>query len=221
MGSSKIEQLIDNIYEYIESCKPKGFSTSQVIVPKDELYDLLDELRLRVPDEIKRCQKMLMNRDAILANAQEQANKVISDAKLQAEALVHDSEIMRQAYLQANEMVSRATQEAESIRQAVDRDANQIRAGALSYTNDMLAEIERVMSLAYEDTRAKTELLLNSIRQNLEIVSENRRELCEEVAPQAQDGGEEAQESGAFYSEDEEFEYESLNGEDFMQFNNN
>lgn len=214
MSSSKIEQLIDNIYEYIESCKPKGFSTSQVIVPKDELYDLLDELRLRVPDEVKRCQKMLVNRDAIIANAQERAEKIIADAKLQAEALVHDSEIMRQAYLQANEMVSRATQEADGIMQAVNRDAEQIRTGALAYTNDMLAEMERVMSIAYEDTRTKSEALLDSIRQNLEIVSENRRELCEDVAPQAAELPEERED---YYTNDEESAYDDLNGDDFLR----
>lgn len=214
MSSSKIEQLIDNIYEYIESCKPKGFSTSQVIVPKDELYDLLDELRLRVPDEVKRCQKMLVNRDAIIANAQERAEKIIADAKLQAEALVHDSEIMRQAYLQANEMVSRATQEADGIMQAVNRDAEQIRTGALAYTNDMLAEMERVMSIAYEDTRTKSEALLDSIRQNLEIVSENRRELCEDVAPQTAEPQEEHED---YYTNDEESAYDDLNGDDFLR----
>ncbi|MGN0506721.1 MAG: ATPase [Lachnospiraceae bacterium] len=217
MSSNKIEQLIDNIYEYIESCKPKGFSTSQVIVPKDELYDLLDELRLRVPDEIKRCQKMLVNRDAILANAQEQADKIIADAKLQAETLVHDSEIMRQAYLQANEMVSRATQEADSIMQAVNRDAEQIRTGALAYTNDMLAEMERVMSMAYEDTRNKSEALLTSIRQNLDIVSENRRELCEDVAPQAAEAPAKEQTPEEYYAGDDDTAYDDLNGDDFLR----
>lgn len=214
MGSSKIEQLIDNIYEYIESCKPKGFSTSLVIVPKDELYDLLDELRLKVPDEVKRCQKMLSNRDAIIANAQERAEKIIADAKLQAEALVHDSEIMRQAYLQANEMVSRATQEADSIMQTANRDAEQIRTGALAYTNDMLAEMERVMSVAYEETMARSEAMLGSIRQNLEIVSENRRELREDVAPQTAEMPEEHED---YYTNDEESAYDDLSGDDFLR----
>ena len=115
MSSKKIEQLIEDIYEYIEGCKPKGFSTTQVIVMKDEIYDLLDRMRLTIPDEIKRCSKVVANRDQIIANAEERAEKIIADAKIQAEALVHESEIMRQAYLQANEMVSRATQQADSI----------------------------------------------------------------------------------------------------------
>lgn len=208
MSSKRIEQLIDDIYEYIESCKPKGFGGTQVIVPKEELYDLLDEMRLKVPDEIKRCQKMIANRDAIIANAEERAEKIISDAKQQAEALVHESEITRQAYLQANEMVSRATQQADGIMQAVNRDAEQIRTGALAYTNDMLGVIEQVMNSAYEDTRIKTEALLGSLQQNLEIVSANRKELCEQVAPELPENAGKEQEDEEAYEDGSTEEYD-------------
>lgn len=184
MSSKKIEQLIDDIYEYIEGCKPKSFSTTQVIVMKDEIYDLLDQMRLRIPDEIKRCAKVVANRDQIIANAEERAEKIIADAKLQAEALVQESEIMRQAYLQANEMVSRATQDANTIIQTVNYDAEQMKAGALAYTNDMLGEIERVLSYTYTETKSKVEGMLNALEQNLEIVKENRRELNEDITPE-------------------------------------
>ena len=69
MGASRIEQLIEDIYEFVESCRMQPLSSTKVIVPKDELYDLLDELRLRTPDEIKRYQKIIANRDAIIADA--------------------------------------------------------------------------------------------------------------------------------------------------------
>ena len=69
-STSKIEQLIDEIEEFIESCKPQPFSQSKVIVPKDELYELLTELRLKTPDEIKRYQKIIANREKIISDAQ-------------------------------------------------------------------------------------------------------------------------------------------------------
>ena len=72
---SRIEQLIDEIEEFIESCKPQPFSQSKVIVPKDELYELLTELRLKTPEEIKRYQKIIANRDKIISDAQAQAEK--------------------------------------------------------------------------------------------------------------------------------------------------
>ena len=56
---SRIEQLINEIEEYIDSCKFQPLSTTKIIVNKEELDELLVELRLRIPDEIKQYQKMM------------------------------------------------------------------------------------------------------------------------------------------------------------------
>ncbi len=186
MSQNRIEQLIEEMYEYIEGCKPKGFSATQVVVMKEEIYDILDEMKLKIPEEIKRCAKVVANKDQIIANAEERAEKIIADAKRQAEMLVQESEIMRQAYLQANEMVSRATQQADSIFQQASNDAETISMGALRYTNNMLTEVERVIAHTYEEAKAKTEAMLTTLEENLKIVQENRRELTEEVVPQEQ-----------------------------------
>ncbi len=187
MSQNRIEQLIEEMYEYIEGCKPKGFSATQVVVMKEEIYDILDEMKLKIPEEIKRCAKVVANKDQIIASAEERAEKIIADAKRQAEMLVQESEIMRQAYLQANEMVSRATQQADSIFQQASPDAETISMGALRYTNDMLSEVERVIAYTYEEAKAKTEAMLTTLEENLKIVQENRRELNEEVVPQEQE----------------------------------
>ena len=63
-------QKIEDIYGFVESCKMQSFSTTKVIVPKNDLYDLLDDLRRDVPEEIKRYRKMLNQRDAILEDAE-------------------------------------------------------------------------------------------------------------------------------------------------------
>ena len=51
---SRIEQIIDELEDYIESCKYQTFSTSNIVINKEELLELLSELRESVPDEIKR-----------------------------------------------------------------------------------------------------------------------------------------------------------------------
>ncbi len=186
MSQNRIEQLIEEMYEYIEGCKPKGFSATQVVVMKEEIYDILDEMKLKIPEEIKRCAKVVANKDQIIANAEERAEKIIADAKRQAEMLVQESEIMRQAYLQANEMVSRASQQADSIFQQASNDAETISMGALRYTNDMLSQVESVIALTYKEAKEKTEAMLLTLEENLKIVQENRRELTEDVAPQEQ-----------------------------------
>ena len=140
MGSKRIEQSIEDIYEYIEGCKPKGFSGTQVIVVKEEIYDLLDEMKLKIPDEINRCNKLLERRDEIIKEAEGKAQKIIEDAMLKAEAMVHDSEIMRQAYLQANEFISRANAQADETVNNANFQAESIRSGSLDYADAMLAQ---------------------------------------------------------------------------------
>lgn len=66
---SRIEQLIGEIEEYIDSCKFQPLSTTKIIVNKEELDELLVELRLRIPDEIKQYQKIISNQEAILSDA--------------------------------------------------------------------------------------------------------------------------------------------------------
>jgi len=186
MGVSRIEQLIEDIYEFIESCRMQPLSTTKVIVPKDELYDLLDELRLRTPDEIKRYQKIIANRDAIIADAEEKAAAILAQADEKAHSLVNEHEIMQQAYYEANEMVSKAVAEANKIIADANNDANQIRSSALAYTEDLLSDLERILSHTYESTKTKYESLINSIQSNLEIVLNNKKELRgqEYAAPQ-------------------------------------
>ena len=184
MSTKRIEQLIDEIMEFVESCKASAFSSSKVIVPKEELFDLLDELRLKVPEEIKRCQKMIANRDAIIADAEDKASAIEQAARAQAQMLVNDNEITQQAYYQANEMVRQATEHAEMLVSQAQEEAYQIRQGALGYTNEMLGRVEQVLASSYEITRNRSDAMLESMRQNLEIVAANRRELNGEGQPE-------------------------------------
>ena len=98
MGASRIEQLIEDIYEFVESCKMYPLSSTKVIVPKDELYDLVDELRLRTPDEIKRYQKIIANKDAILQDARDKADAMLAQAQEQTNALINEHESTKAKY---------------------------------------------------------------------------------------------------------------------------
>lgn len=177
MGVSKIEQLIEDIYEFVESCKMQPLSSTKVIVPKDELYDLLDELRLRTPDEIKRYQKILNQRDAILADAKGKADLIMREAEEKMLSLVEEHEIMQQAYNQANDVVNHAIEEANQILEEANSDADQIRTGALAYTNEMLVDLENILLNAYDSTKSKYDSILESLKGNLDIVTNNKKEL--------------------------------------------
>lgn len=184
MGASRIEQLIEDIYEFVESCRMQPLSSTKVIVPKDELYDLLDELRLRTPDEIKRYQKIIANRDAIIADAEEKAETILAQTREKAKELLNEHEIMQQAYYQANEMIMQASEEAERLRKSAQEEADQIRTSALLYSNEVLTEVQRTLANAYESASSRYDNFIGTLKANLDTVNSNKRELNEQLYPQ-------------------------------------
>lgn len=175
--SSRIEQGIEEIEDFIESCKFATFSSSNIIVNKEELEELLSELRSKTPEEIKRYQKIISNKEAILADAQAKADQIIAQAQIQTNELVSEHQIMQQAYAQANEVVMIATKQAQEILDNATNEANNIRMGAVSYTDEQLKGIEDILTHSIDTSRARYENLLNSLQGYLDIVSRNRSEL--------------------------------------------
>lgn len=93
--ASRIEQIIEEIEEYIDGCKPQTFSSSKIIVNREEMEELLNELRIKTPEEIKRYQKIISNKEAILADAQAKADAIIAQAQVKTDELVSEHQIMR------------------------------------------------------------------------------------------------------------------------------
>ena len=175
--ASRLEEIIEEIENYIASCKAQPLSPSKIIVNKDEIEELLTELRMKTPDEIKRYQKIINNRDAILADAQQKADQIIAQAQIQTNELVSEHQIMQQAYAQANEVVMIATKQAQEILDNATNEANNIRLYAMSYTDDKLKGLEDILINSIDTTKARTENLVSSLQGYLDIVSANRAEL--------------------------------------------
>ncbi|MEG0962347.1 MAG: ATPase [Lachnospiraceae bacterium] len=178
--SSRMEQIIDEIEDYIDNCKYQTLSSTKIVVNKDELEDLLAELRRKTPDEIKRYQKIISNKEAILADAQTKAESIINEAQVHNSELVSEHQIMQQAYAQANEVVLIATNQAQEILDNATNDANNIRLSAIQYTDDMLGNLEEIIANSIETTKARSENLLSSLQESYQIVNTNRMELMPE-----------------------------------------
>lgn len=175
--ASRLEEIIEEIENYIASCKAQPLSPSKIIVNKDEIEELLTELRMKTPDEIKRYQKIINNRDAILADAQAKANQIIEAAQIQTNELVSEHQIMQQAYAQANEVVMIATNQAQEILDKATEDANNYRMAAIEYTDSLLGNLQSIVDHAIDSSKAKYESLLASLTSVQEVVVANRQEL--------------------------------------------
>lgn len=183
--SSRIEQIIEEIEEFVESCKYQPLSTTKIVVNKEELEELLRELRLKTPDEIKRYQKIISNKDAILEDAQSKADAIIADAQARAQELVTQHEIMQKAYAQANDTINAANKQAQEILDSATQDANSIRLSAITYTDDMMANIGTVLSDTLEDAGGKYKGFIDALQSCLDVVNQNRQELAPQTAQAA------------------------------------
>ena len=186
---SRIEQLIGEIEEYIDSCKYQALSNNtKIIVNKEELEELLVELRLRIPDEIKQYQKIISNQDAILSEARYQADNMIQEATAQTNELVNEHEILQRAYATANQIVEDAKVQAQSIIDAAVGDANNIRQGAIVYTDDILRNVQNIISGTMGDAQERLGAFLAAMQSSYDIVSSNRNELVADPAVSGQEG---------------------------------
>ena len=167
--SSRIEQLIDEIEEYIDGCKYQPLSNSKIIVNKEEIDELLRELRMKTPDEIKRYQKII--------DARAKAEALINDATMHTNELINEHEIMQQAYSQANDVVKMATQQAQEILDNATIEANNMRMAAMQYTDDILANVENLISQAMRTTTDHYESFFGALNHYSDVVNANRIEL--------------------------------------------
>ena len=175
--SSRIEQLIDEIETYIDNCKYQPFSNTKIIVDKEEIDELLRELRMKTPDEIKRYQKIISNKEAILNDARAKAEALINDATIHTNELINEHESMQQAYAQANEVVTMATKQAQDILDNATIEANNMRSAAMQYTDGILANVENLLTRTMKTTQDHYDSFISSLNQYNDVVNANRVEL--------------------------------------------
>lgn len=119
-----ILHLVDRLEELLNQSRPLWF-THNVIVDEDRMLDLIDQMRVAIPDEVKKAQQQLAQRDRILAQAQEEANRTLAIAREKSEQFVERDAIVQAAQARAEQIVAQARIEADSIRREADHYALQ------------------------------------------------------------------------------------------------
>lgn len=186
---SKIEKMIDEIEEYIENCKSPVFQSGKIICDKEEMEELLAELKKSAPEEIAQVRKIVANKDAILNDAKQKAELIIKDAANQTTQILSEHQIMLQAYEQADEIVASATGQAQQILDKATIEANQVRDAAMAYTDKIMADIENLLIATMEANSERFEGLQGSLDHYYQIVRSNRSELNGTANNAQGDGG--------------------------------
>ena len=123
-------KLIDEIEDILENGSSLPFS-NKVMVDVDEIYDILGEIRVKLPDEVKQAAWIKEERQRILAEAQKDADTLLSEAELRLQELIDEDEITQKAKELAEEMITKA-----------QNNAKDIRLRALEYADNILLETQ-------------------------------------------------------------------------------
>jgi vacuolar-type H+-ATPase subunit H len=136
-----ILHLIDRLEELLNESRPLPF-THNVIVDEDRMLDLIDQMRVSIPEEVKKAQMQIAQRDRLLAQAQEEANRTISLAREKSDGLVERDAIVQAARTQAEQIIAQAHIDADAIRREAD-----------SYVLESLTRLEIEMDRALTQVR--------------------------------------------------------------------
>lgn len=114
-----IQHLIDRLEELFNESKTIPL-THSVVIDEDRFLDIIDQMRVSIPEEVKKAQQVLVQRDRVLAQAQEEANRTIALARDKGEQLVAKDSISESARKQAEEIIGQAQREAIAARKEAD-----------------------------------------------------------------------------------------------------
>ena len=145
-----ILQMIDRLEELLNESRPLPF-THNVIVDEDRMLDLIDQMRVSIPEEVKKAQQLLAQRDRLLAQAQEEANRTIAIAREKSDQLIERDQVVQTAYTQAEQIKAQAENAALVIRQDAD-----------NYVMETLRNLEMEM-----------ERTLNQVRNGIRTLQQN------------------------------------------------
>ena len=122
--------LIDKLDDQVHNAKPVPL-TDQVRVDKEEIYDILDQMRATIPEEIKQARWIVKERQEMLAEAKREAERIIKEGRDRQEQLISQEEVTRQA-----------EREAEDILEDARAREREIRLGAEDYADEILGTLE-------------------------------------------------------------------------------
>ena len=145
-----ILHLVDRLEELLNQSRPLPF-THNVIVDEDRMLDIIDQMRVAIPEEVKKAQQFLAQRDRILAQSQEEANRTLAIAREKSEQLVERDAIVHAAQARGDQIVADAQSDISNTRMEadnyvietltrleieLDRYLNQVRNGILALQSE-------------------------------------------------------------------------------------
>lgn len=145
--------LVDRIEAILHSGQKVPFS-SKVVIDEHETMDVLDQMRVVIPEEVKTARRLNQDRERITQQAEGEAERILKQAEDQAQEMVEQHDVLREAERRAEEILARA-----------DAQAEEIRAGADQYALEVLRALEAHMKKSMDTVHRGIDTLEESIKQ--------------------------------------------------------
>lgn len=181
MTKKSIEDVMNEIEDFLNSCKTSALSSNKVVVPREEFDELFGELKVKIPAEIERCKKIMRSKEAILMDARRKADGIIAEASAKANQMVSETEIMALANQQAYETVEMARVQANDMLAQAAAESNEIRLGSMQYTNDIMLGIRNYVEATMEAERTNYENLIAALNNDYMIANANLDEIQNQI----------------------------------------
>lgn len=142
MEEKDVQRLLDMLYSMIDEAKSAAFSSDKCVISRDEALDLLDDIRAKLPLEIKKAQELVRAREEYVSSAKKEVEKMLRQAELDAKVIVSESETLQQARRKSSEIIRRAEERSKELYHVAN-----------TYTEDALRRTEEAIQAALDEVK--------------------------------------------------------------------
>ena len=137
----EIFTLLETLEDMLEKSRAVPFS-SKCIVDKEEILDIIKEVRLKLPEELKQAKWVKEERQRILVEAQNEADEIIKEAENRIRSMIDEHEITRKAYEKKVEIIETANEMSREISKGTKEYADSVLAGIEVALQDAMKVIQ-------------------------------------------------------------------------------
>lgn len=170
---NEINEMLEQMEDVLEDSK-QALLSARVVVDKEEIFEIIKEIRLRLPNEIQQSRWVLEDRTKILAGAQLEADTIIEEAHETVNKMIMDHEITQYAQQQAENIISVAR-----------GDARELHLGAVEYADSVMKDVEMNLKETLDVIRNEASEFQSYMGEVVRTIYDNRKELKGIVPGQA------------------------------------
>lgn len=160
-----VVELLDELEDILDKSRAVPFS-NKVSIDKEDIYEIISEIRMKLPNELKQSKWIIEERNKIIVDAQREADVIVQNAEERKRRMIDEDEVSKKAYEQAAAIIDSAK-----------KTSKEMRLGALEYAEDILASAEgrlrELKDVVYRESMNTDEYF----SQTLNVLAENIQEL--------------------------------------------